>query len=151
MFRGFWNWGLHIISLLPCLASFRSTTLLQWSSSDMMYSSSSWKSSSIVLGFSRVKCEARQGSRDSALVLLFYHLPRESRISAAWIFLRSFVAVLCLSACSCTDLMTWLLFHEISGMLEWTLSWDRPSCRLSVAVAESTSSELDLRRQWWRI
>jgi hypothetical protein len=83
------------------------------------------------------------------LVLLFYHQPRESGISAAWIFLRSSVATPCVFACSCTDLMTRLLFHEISGMLEWTLSWDWPSCRLSVVVAESTSSELDLRRQSW--
>jgi hypothetical protein len=67
--------------------------------------------------------------------LLFYHMLRESGISAAWTFLRSSPVALCLSACSCTDLMTGPLFHEISGMLEWTLSWDRPSCRLSVVVA----------------
>jgi hypothetical protein len=48
--------------------------------------------------------------------LLFYHLPQESGISASWIFLRSSVAALCLSACSCIDL-TRLLFHEIFGML----------------------------------
>jgi hypothetical protein len=57
IFRGFWGWGLHAVSLLPCRASFRSATLMRWSSSDNMYSSSSWKSSSSVLDFFHVRCE----------------------------------------------------------------------------------------------
>jgi hypothetical protein len=76
----------------------------------------------------------------------FYHPLRESGISAAWIFLRSSVMALYLSACSCTCLMAQLLFHGISGMLAWILSWGRPSCRLSVVVAENISSELGLHR-----
>jgi hypothetical protein len=87
----------------------------------------------------------------SVLELLFYHPLREYAISTAWTFLRNSAVALCLSACSCTDLMTQLLFHEISRMLEWTWSWDQPSGRLSMAVIENTNSELDLRRQWWRI
>jgi hypothetical protein len=31
------------------------------------------------------------------------------------------------------------------------LSWDLPSCRLSVEAARSTNSVLVLRKQWWRI
>jgi hypothetical protein len=57
-FRGFWDCALQVISLLPCRASFRSDTLLWWSLSDKMYASSSWKSSSTVLGFFLVRCEA---------------------------------------------------------------------------------------------
>jgi hypothetical protein len=57
-FRGCWDCALHVISLLPCLASFRSATLLRWSSSDKMYSSNSRKSSSTVLGFFLVRCES---------------------------------------------------------------------------------------------
>jgi hypothetical protein len=42
---------------LPCLSSFRSATLLRLSSSDLMYSSSSWKCSSMLLGLFRFRCE----------------------------------------------------------------------------------------------
>jgi hypothetical protein len=57
-FRGFWDCALHVISLFLCLALFRSATLLRWSSSDKMYSSNSRNSSSTVLGFFLVRCEA---------------------------------------------------------------------------------------------
>jgi hypothetical protein len=79
---------------------------------------------------------------------LFCHPPQESRISAAWIFSRSFVTVLYLSACSYRDLMTRLLCHRTSEMLAWILFWGRPSCILSAVVAENTSARLDLHRQW---
>jgi hypothetical protein len=87
----------------------------------------------------------------SVLESSFYQPLRGSGISAAWIFLRSSVVALYLSTCICTNLMTQLLFRGISGMLAWILSWDRPSYRLSVVVAENTSLELDLHRKWWRI
>jgi hypothetical protein len=82
---------------------------------------------------------------------LFCHLPQESRISAAWIFSRNSVMALYLSTCSCTGLMTRLLCHGTSEMLAWILFWGRSSCILSAVVAENTSSELDLRRKWWKI
>jgi hypothetical protein len=82
---------------------------------------------------------------------LFCHPPQEFVISAAWIFSQSFVMVLCLSTCSCTSLMIRLLCYETSEMLAWISSWVRPSCRLSAVVAENTSLELVLRRQWWKI
>jgi hypothetical protein len=62
----------HFSIALSCFV--RSATLLLWSSSDKMYSSSSWKSSSIVLGFFHVKCEAVEpGVRPliSALIVVF--------------------------------------------------------------------------------
>jgi hypothetical protein len=43
--------------LFPCLAWFRSATLLRWSSSDLMYCSSSSKSSPMLWGSFLVKCE----------------------------------------------------------------------------------------------
>jgi hypothetical protein len=141
-FRGFWDCSLQVIFLLPCLASFRSATLLRWSSSDRMFSSSSWKSSSTVLGFFLVRCEAvGPGVRPliSALIVV------------AWIFSRSSAMALCLSACSCTNLMLQLLCHGTYEMLAWILSWDLPSYKLSEAAAKSTNSVLVLLKKWWRI
>jgi hypothetical protein len=100
---------------------------------------------------SSVKLLVLESDPWSMLWSLFFHPLRGSGISVAWIFLWSSVMALCLSACSCTDLMTQLLFHGISRKLAWISSWDWPSCRLSVVVAESTSSELGLHMQWWRI
>jgi hypothetical protein len=96
-------------------------------------------------------CWSWSQTLDQCFDRCFFHPLRGSGISAAWIFLWSSVMALCLSACSCTDLMTQLLFHGISRKLAWISSWDWPSCRLSVVVAESTSSELGLHMQWWRI
>jgi hypothetical protein len=82
---------------------------------------------------------------------LFFHQLLGSGISVAWIFSRSSAMALCLSTCSCLDLMLQLLCHGTSEMLAWILSWDLPSYRLSVAAAKSTNSVLVLRKQWWRI
>jgi hypothetical protein len=80
MLRGFWDWGLQVISLLPCRASFRSATLLRWSSSDRIYSSSSWKSSSIVFGFFCVRCEAVGPGVRPLISVLIVVLSSASRI-----------------------------------------------------------------------
>jgi hypothetical protein len=106
-----------------------------------------------VFGFFHVKCEAvGPGVRPliSALIVVL------SSTSGIWDLcymnlLTSSVMALYLFACSYTGLMTQLLCHGTSEMLAWNLSWGRPSCRLNAVVVENTSSELDLRRQWWKI
>jgi hypothetical protein len=113
-----------------------------------MYSSSSWKSSSIVFGFFCVKCEVVGPGVRPLISSLIVVLSSASGIwdLATWIFSRSSVMALYLSACSYRDLMTRLFYHGTSEMFAWILFWGHPSYRLSAIVVENTSSELDLRR-----
>jgi hypothetical protein len=82
---------------------------------------------------------------------LFFHQLLGSGISVTWIFSWSSAMALCLSACSCTDLMLQLLYRGTSEMFAWTLSWDPPNCILSAVAIGNTNSRLVLRRQWWMI
>jgi hypothetical protein len=145
------SWGLKVRS--PSYSSVALPCFISLGNSSSMYSSRSWKSSSVLLGFFRVRCEAVGPGSDlwSVIVLLFWHLLPESRISVVWIFLRNFAMVPYLSDCSCTYLMIELLLHGIFGMLAWTLSCGQPICRSNVVVVENTNWELDLHTQWWRI
>jgi hypothetical protein len=75
------------------------------------------------------------------LRLLFFHLFPEFDIFVAWIFLRSSVVSLNLSACNYIDLMALQLFHGTLEMLEWTLSWDQSSCERDMPVGTSNHTD----------